>query len=102
MCKTLSIVIQINNFAGKHFTGEEDESLRKIPLLKDIFESFPEVVVNIDVKEGSDELIEEIGKLITAYKREKSTIWGSFREEASLKCYKTARTHKILATVFCH
>lgn len=62
--------------------------MRKIPLLNDIFESFPDVVVNIDVKEGGDELIKEIGKLITMHNRENCTIWGSFREEASLKCYK--------------
>lgn len=73
---------------GKYFNGKEDECLRKIPLLNDIFESFPDVVVNIDVKEGGDELIREIGKLITAHNREDCTIWGSFREEASLKCFK--------------
>ncbi|XP_046458062.1 lysophospholipase D GDPD1-like [Daphnia pulex] len=72
---------------GKYFTGEEDETHRKIPLLKHVFESFPGVVVNIDVKQGGDELIEEIDKLITAHNREKSTIWGSFKEESSLKCY---------------
>ena len=48
------------------------------------------MVVNIDVKQGGDELIEEIDKLITAHKREKSTIWGSFKEESSLKCYYQA------------
>lgn len=86
--------------AGKHFSGAEDEDLRKIPLLKDVFESFPEVVVNIDVKEGSDELIAEIGKLIIAHKREKSTIWGSFREEASLKCYKQVVHVKFIFSTF--
>ena len=80
--------------AGKYFTGEKDETHRKIPLLKDVFESFPGVVVNIDVKQGSDELIEEIDKLITAYKREKSTIWGSFKEDSSLKCHYQVIFHE--------
>ena len=79
---------------GKYFTGGEDETHRKIPLLKHVFESFPSVVVNIDVKQGGDELIEEIDKLITAHKREKSTIWGSFKEDSSLKCYYQASSHK--------
>jgi hypothetical protein len=47
--------------------------------------------VNIDVKQGGDELIEEIDKLITAHKREKSTKWGSFKEDSSLKCYTIRR-----------
>jgi hypothetical protein len=81
---------RISLIAGKYFTGEEDETHRKIPLLKHVFESFPGVVVNIDVKQGGDELIEEIDKLITAHNREKSTIWGSFKEESSLKCYYQA------------
>ena len=81
--KLLSLYV----FVGKEYHGSEDENLRKIPLLKDVFETFPNVQVNIDVKEGSDELIEQIGKLITAYNREKSTVWGSFKEDASLKCF---------------
>jgi histidinol-phosphate/aromatic aminotransferase/cobyric acid decarboxylase-like protein len=72
---------------GKEYCGSEDEHLRKIPLLKDVFETFPNIQVNIDVKEGSDELIEQIGNLIKEYKREKLTVWGSFKEDASLKCY---------------
>ena len=80
-------LLSLNVFVGKEYHGSEDENLRKIPLLKDVFETFPNVQVNIDVKEGSDELIEQIGKLITAYNREKSTVWGSFKEDASLKCF---------------
>ena len=72
---------------GKEFCGLKDENLRKIPLLKDVFEAFPNVQVNIDVKEGSDELIVQIDKLIKEYKREKLTVWGSFKEDSSLKCY---------------
>ncbi|KAK4011937.1 lysophospholipase D GDPD1 [Daphnia magna] len=83
----LKTTLNIDFEPGKHFTGLEDETHRKIPLLKHVFESFPDVVINIDVKKGDDELIEEISKLITAHKREGSTIWGSFKEESSLKCY---------------
>lgn len=73
---------------GKQFLGGKDEELRRIPLLKEVFESFPKVAINIDVKEGDKELIEEINKLITQYKRETCTVWGSFKEDVGQRCYK--------------
>ncbi len=93
------MIIENPFIIGKHYSGAEDESLRKIPLLEDVFKAFPDVAVNIDVKQGGDELIQEISKLITEYKREKLTIWGSFKEDASLMCHNQAYTHVSLE---CH
>ena len=94
--------VYIFTLAGKLFNGADDINLRKIPLLEDVFKAFPDVAVNIDVKQGGDELIHEISRLITEYKREKLTIWGSFKEDASLMCHKKActLTHKLFYFFF--
>jgi len=73
---------------GTFYHGPEDVNNRKIPLLADVFQAFPDTVINIDVKEGSDDLIHEINNLILKYERESLTIWGSFKENGSLKCYR--------------
>jgi len=83
----LKTSLDIEFHPGNFHHGSEDESKRRIPLLEEVFQAFPDIVVNIDIKEGSDELIEEINNLIVKYNRENLTIWGSFQENGSLKCY---------------
>jgi len=72
---------------GQNFNGSDDEESRKIPLLSEIFKAFPDVMVNIDVKEGHDELIHEVHKLITDNAREHLTVWGSAQSSPNMKCY---------------
>ena len=61
---------------------------RAIPKLKDVFEAFPNTVVNIDIKIDNDRLIHEVSELIRQYKREEITIWGNFSDKVTSKCYK--------------
>jgi len=84
----LKTSLDVEFHPGNCYHGSEDESKRRIPLLEEVFKAFPDVVINIDIKEGSDELVDEINNLIVQYKRENITIWGSFKEEGSLKCYR--------------
>ena len=37
-----------------------NEELLRIPLLKDVFERYPTVPINIDIKENNDELIKQV------------------------------------------
>ncbi len=66
----------------------EDEENRKIPLLKEVFERFPSVPVNIDIKVNDDRLITETSRLISDYKREKLTVWGNASKVITEKCYR--------------
>jgi len=84
----LKTSLDIEFHPGNYYQGSEDESQRKIPLLEEVFKAFPDMVINIDIKEGGDELIDKINNLIVQYKRESITIWGSFKENGSLKCYQ--------------
>jgi len=63
-------------------------TLRRIPLLENVFEKFPDMRINLDIKVDNDELIRKVNELIVKYKREKITVWGSFSESVTQKCLK--------------
>ncbi|CAF0890242.1 unnamed protein product [Rotaria sordida] len=71
-----------------------NEELLRIPLLKDVFERYPAIPINIDVKEHNDELIRQISKLIQEYQREHLTYWGSFNHVVCQKL--TAENSRIV------
>lgn len=62
---------------------------RQMPLLRDLFEAFPDMPVNIDVKINNDDLIEKVNDLIVEYKRETLTAWGNRSSKVTNKLYKT-------------
>nr|CDS28042.1 glycerophosphodiester phosphodiesterase [Hymenolepis microstoma] len=70
---------------GRVCTAKEGVS-RSIPLLRTVFERFPQVPINIDVKTDSDVLIKNISDLIEEFGRRDITVWGSFSDEINRKC----------------
>ena len=71
------------------FIGSEIEEERRFALLKEVFEAFPRVPINIDIKINDDQLISKVASLIKEYNREEYTVWGNFSDEVTQKCYKT-------------
>ncbi|XP_028275328.1 lysophospholipase D GDPD1 isoform X3 [Parambassis ranga] len=65
--------------------GGED---KHIPLLKDVFEAFPNTPVNIDIKVNNDTLIKKVSELVVQYNRENLTVWGNASNQIVKKCYK--------------
>ncbi|XP_018425046.1 PREDICTED: glycerophosphodiester phosphodiesterase domain-containing protein 1 [Nanorana parkeri] len=65
--------------------GGED---KQIPLLKDVFEEFPETPINIDIKVNNDALVKKVSELVREYKREHLTVWGNADYEIVQKCHK--------------
>ncbi|XP_062872694.1 lysophospholipase D GDPD1 [Trichomycterus rosablanca] len=65
--------------------GGED---KHIPLLRDVFEAFPNTPINIDIKVNNDELIRKVSDLVTKYDRESLTVWGNSSNLIVQKCYK--------------
>ncbi|XP_064619427.1 lysophospholipase D GDPD1-like isoform X1 [Lineus longissimus] len=65
--------------------GKED---RKIPLLRELFEAFPDLPINIDIKFESMDLIERVNDLIQEFNREHITVWGNRSTNITNKCYK--------------
>ncbi|KAJ3002287.1 UNVERIFIED_CONTAM: Lysophospholipase D gdpd1, partial [Siphonaria sp. JEL0065] len=58
-----------------------------IPLFEDVLKEFPDYPMQVDVKEGSEEMVIKVGNLIKQYKRENLTVWGSFRPSVNNHCY---------------
>lgn len=69
------------------FVGSNNEDERKIALLEEVFETFPQMPINIDIKVNNDELISKVAELIKQYKREEYTVWGNFSDVVTKKCY---------------
>lgn len=61
---------------------------KRIPLLRDIFDAFPNTPVNIDIKVNDDMLIKKVSELIVKYDREHLTVWGNASNQIVKKCYK--------------
>ncbi|XP_031844659.1 lysophospholipase D GDPD1 [Nomia melanderi] len=74
---------------GKEYIGSEKEEDRQVPLLREVFEAFPNIPVNIDIKINDDQLISKVSDLIKEYNREEYTVWGNFNDKITQKCYKT-------------
>lgn len=87
-----------NRLNGEH-ANDPKESTR-IPLLEEIFKLFPNMPINIDIKFNSDELVRKVHELIVKYKRENLTIWGSFKDVVSKKCYKQNNRVPIYFSLF--
>lgn len=70
------------------YIGTNKEEERKFALLKEVFETFPNMPINIDIKINDDQLIMKVSDLIKEYNREDYTVWGNFSDEITQKCYK--------------
>ncbi|PIK59807.1 putative glycerophosphodiester phosphodiesterase domain-containing protein 1 [Apostichopus japonicus] len=62
----------------------------QIPLLKKVFETFPNVAINLDIKEHNAELIEEVLEIIKKYDREEITVVGNVKESVTAAVRKKA------------
>ncbi|CAK6957800.1 lysophospholipase D GDPD1 [Scomber scombrus] len=61
---------------------------KRIPLLRDIFDAFPNTPVNIDIKVNNSTLIKKVSELVTKYDREHLTVWGNASNQIVKRCYK--------------
>lgn len=64
--------------------GGED---RRFPLLREVFEEFPDMPINIDIKIDDDELIEKVNALVKEFNREEITAWGNRSNTVTKKLY---------------
>lgn len=87
---SLKIYVDIRYlFAGKYYRNDNPANAdRRIPLLEDVFKSFKELPINIDIKRNDATLIEQVSNLIKQYGREKRCVWGNMTAEVTEKCYK--------------
>ena len=78
-------MVPIDSEPGLMFEGEEGDD-RKIPTLGSVFEAFPDVGINIDIKNCDERLVAAVDQLIRRSGREDTTVWGSFAHETCTLC----------------
>lgn len=77
---------------GQNYIGSDSEEDRRIPLLSEVFQQFPNIPINIDIKVDDNKLIHEVSELVKAYSREHLTVWGNFSNTITEKCYTEVST----------
>ena len=77
--------VPIDSEPGLTFVGKEGDD-RKIPTLRSVFESFPDVGINIDIKNCDERLVAAVDRLVREFGREDITVWGSFAHETCMLC----------------
>ncbi|XP_062387181.1 lysophospholipase D GDPD1 [Sardina pilchardus] len=68
-----------------HYSKGQD---RKFALLEDVFQKFPRMPINIEVKENDDILIEKVASLVRSYRRDAITVWATDNGNLMSKCRK--------------
>jgi len=85
------------DFHCNHVTQGGDD--RRIPLLREVFESFPGIPINIDIKVDNDDLINKVSELTVQYNREDITVWGNRSSQIVHKCYAVNPNIPVLFSV---
>ena len=57
----------------------------KIPTLEEVFQKFPNTLIQLDLKGGSRDITQKTSELIKRYNREKLTIWGAMGDDQYLR-----------------
>lgn len=73
---------------SKDLVCKSQETEARMPLLEDIFINFPNMPVNLDIKDNDDELIEQTVQLVEKYQRENLVIWGNNNSVVVDKLYE--------------
>lgn len=93
MLKTLDVTFDI----GQEMTSSSSDT--KIPTLRQVFEEFPTVPMNIDVKRDKDELIDNTIALVREFQREELVVMGNFGSTVVNKIHKREPNVPILFSI---
>ncbi|KAM4698039.1 lysophospholipase D GDPD3 [Rhinophrynus dorsalis] len=72
-------------FRPGHFSSGKD---RRIPLLEEVFQKYPDIPINVEVKQENPELIKKVSELVRRYHRSDRTIWASMNNRIMRICQK--------------
>uniref|UniRef100_A0A8C6KIG5 Glycerophosphodiester phosphodiesterase domain containing 3a n=1 Tax=Nothobranchius furzeri TaxID=105023 RepID=A0A8C6KIG5_NOTFU len=76
--------LEVAFYAGRFSSGSD----RKIAQLEDVFKTFPDTPVSIEIKENNLQLIQKVSDLVKRYNREAITLWASEKSLILEKCCK--------------
>lgn len=90
------LVILFIEISEAEYIGSGKQEDRKFATLREVFEAFPQMPINIDIKVNNDELISKVSELVKEYDRQEYTVWGNFSDKITRKCYNLVRDKKKL------
>ncbi|XP_037091386.1 lysophospholipase D GDPD1-like [Pollicipes pollicipes] len=74
---------------------------RRMPLLRHVFQRFPDTPINVDIKVDSDRLIASVGQMVSEFGRQRLTVWGNRSATVTSKCYKQDPSIPLLCSASC-
>ena len=89
--------------AGYNWTADDGQTFPyrgqgcRIPSLAEVFDAFPDVGVNVDIKQCTPSIVEDFGTLIRKHGRERSVCVGSFNDP-TLTAFRRAMPKVVTAT----
>ncbi|KAM8962472.1 lysophospholipase D GDPD3 [Pelodytes ibericus] len=75
--------LEVTFFPGRVSSGSDHH----IPLLEEVFQRFPDIPINVEIKEENEELIKKVSDLVKQYRRTDRTIWASMKDRIMKKCH---------------
>ncbi|XP_071791100.1 lysophospholipase D GDPD1-like isoform X1 [Asterias amurensis] len=90
----ISRTLAVHFCKGQSICGSAHD--RKIPLLREVFETFPDVPINLDIKRDEDDLIDKVLEMICEFEREEITVVGNFSENIVKKCHQRGHKHPLV------
>ncbi|TGZ59345.1 hypothetical protein CRM22_009147 [Opisthorchis felineus] len=76
--------LEVEYHPGNHCKATPMTDLRFLRL-EELLEAFPNVLMNIDIKQDDDRLIQRVAELLQKFQREDLTVWGSFSSVVAAK-----------------
>ncbi|XP_063791365.1 lysophospholipase D GDPD3 isoform X2 [Pseudophryne corroboree] len=76
--------LEVTFFPGHKSSGSD----RRMPLLEEVFQRYPQKPINVEVKADDDKLIKRISELVKKYHRTDRTIWACTTDSVMKKCRK--------------
>ncbi|NP_001096485.1 uncharacterized protein LOC100125107 [Xenopus tropicalis] len=74
--------LEVTFFPGHYSSGSD----RRFPLLEEVFQRFPHMPINVEIKEETPELVKKVSDLVKRYQRSERTIWASEKDPVMKLC----------------
>ncbi|XP_058868326.1 lysophospholipase D GDPD1 [Acipenser ruthenus] len=87
--------LEVTFHTGHYSTGTD----RQIALLEQVFQKFPKVPVNLEIKEDNEALIKKVSDLVKLYRRDDITVWASVKSHIMKKCRQANPSMPVMFTV---
>ncbi|OCT58326.1 lysophospholipase D GDPD3 [Xenopus laevis] len=86
--------LEVTFFPGHYSSGSD----RRIPQLEEVFQRFPHMPINVEIKEETPELVKQVSDLVKRYQRSERTIWASVKDPVMKLCQEENPNMPIMFT----